>query len=142
MAPHHPVHSTQTSTLTMVGGSSGSTAARSASKHSGTGPWTRTESCLESSGFNHCVISTNRLPRRRAGASKSARRCFLRAERLCHGEFRLWEYWVPRPDTKRQWNYRVKEFAWNADSTILEVWVQRDDGDASEHETVLPRRAD
>ncbi|KAG8926105.1 hypothetical protein FRC00_003257, partial [Tulasnella sp. 408] len=67
---------------------------------------------------------------------------FFERNGLRHGEFGLREYWVPKPDTKRQWSYRVKEFAWNADSTILAVWVERDDGDAGEHETVLPRPAD
>ncbi|KAG9041753.1 hypothetical protein FS837_011810, partial [Tulasnella sp. UAMH 9824] len=55
---------------------------------------------------------------------------FFERNGLRHGEFGLREYWVPKPDTKRQWSYRVKEFAWNADSTILAVWVERDDGDA------------
>ncbi|KAG8900398.1 hypothetical protein FRC01_010153, partial [Tulasnella sp. 417] len=55
---------------------------------------------------------------------------FFERNGLRHGEFGLREYWVTKPDTKRQWSYRVKEFAWNSDSTILAVWVERDDGDA------------
>ncbi|KAG8966010.1 hypothetical protein FRC05_002930 [Tulasnella sp. 425] len=55
---------------------------------------------------------------------------FFERNGLRHGEFGLREYWVPKPDTKRQWSYRVKEFAWNADSTILAAWIERDDGDA------------
>lgn len=64
---------------------------------------------------------------------------FFERNGLRHGEFGLREYWVPKPDTKRQWSYRVKEFAWNADSTILAAWIERDDGDAGEHKVVSSR---
>ncbi|KAG8980856.1 hypothetical protein FRB90_007441, partial [Tulasnella sp. 427] len=78
------------------------------------------------------IVSSQRFGFPGGGQGVASRHDVVFFERngLRHGEFGLREYWVPKPDTKRHWSYRVKEFCWNADSTVLAAWIERDDGDA------------
>lgn len=60
---------------------------------------------------------------------------FFERNGLRHGEFHLR---VSKPMqgasiSHRRWSYRVHELGWNADSSILSVWIERDSQDYSKH---------
>lgn len=55
---------------------------------------------------------------------------FFERNGLRHGEFRLRESnLTPKESSLRCWAYRVHDLGWNADSSILSVWIERDDQD-------------
>jgi elongator complex protein 1 len=72
---------------------------------------------------------------------------FFERNGLRHGEFTLRESWRSAGDVRengrsvgttstllpsRRWGYRVRELGWNADSSVLSVWVERVTGDVGE----------
>jgi len=56
---------------------------------------------------------------------------FFERNGLRHGEFSLREV-VKEGRSIFPWGYRVKELGWNADSTILSVWIEREQEDVGE----------
>lgn len=63
---------------------------------------------------------------------------FFERNGLRHGEFRLRESKSTRKASSslRCWAYRVHDLGWNADSSILSVWIERDDRDFSKQPTI------
>ena len=88
------------------------------------------------------IMSTQRFGFEGGGAGPARRHDVVFFERngLRHGEFslRVDEISVKgRPDTEHQgsernWGYKVRELAWNSDSSVLAVWIEGDMGDVGE----------
>lgn len=82
-------------------------------------------------------MSTQRFGFEGGGAGREGRHDVIFFERngLRHGEFSLkvdrLSVKGKRPDDgrDRKWGYKVRELAWNSDSTVLAVWVEGNDGD-------------
>jgi elongator complex protein 1 len=82
-------------------------------------------------------MSTQRFGFEGGGAGREGRHDVIFFERngLRHGEFSLkidqLSVKEKRPDDgrDRKWGYRVRELAWNSDSTVLAIWVEGNDGD-------------
>ena len=62
---------------------------------------------------------------------------FFERNGLRHGEFTLREVSKPLPSEENDWTYKVKELAWNSDSTILSIWISTDNGDVGELDVLL-----
>jgi len=92
-------------------------------------------------------MSTQRFGFEGGGAGREGRHDVIFFERngLRHGEFSLHvdqlSMQKKRPDGGRdeQWGYRVRELAWNSDSTVLAVWVEGNDGDVGKGISELPQ---
>lgn len=56
---------------------------------------------------------------------------FFERNGLKHGEFGLREV-MTNDGGGLKWGYKVRELGWNADSTVLSVWIERHDGDVGE----------
>jgi elongator complex protein 1 len=57
---------------------------------------------------------------------------FFEKNGLRHGEFGLRHGTLgvgPSSSKERKWGYKVKEVGWSADSNVLLVWIEEDDGD-------------
>ncbi|KAM5537957.1 hypothetical protein V8D89_008433 [Ganoderma adspersum] len=56
---------------------------------------------------------------------------FFERNGLRHGEFTLREWTAEGQATSehRKWGYRVREVGWSSDSSVLSVWIEREDGD-------------
>lgn len=57
---------------------------------------------------------------------------FFEKNGLRHGEFGLRHGTLgvgPSDSKERKWGYKVKEVCWSADSNVLLVWIEEDDGD-------------
>lgn len=74
------------------------------------------------------------------GSGKSGRHDVVFFERngLRHGEFTLREEFKESLEAERRWGYRVREAMWNADSSALALWIERDGGDASRSADLPP----
>ena len=57
---------------------------------------------------------------------------FFERNGLRHGEFALRES-AAKGGEARKWGYRVREVGWSADSNVLSVWIDREDGDVGEY---------
>lgn len=83
------------------------------------------------------IVGTQRFGFEGGGAGKEGRHDVVFFERngLRHGEFNLRvEHLggkVEGVDSgyQRRWGYQVRELDWNADSNVLSVWIEGDDGD-------------
>ncbi|KAI0669554.1 IkappaB kinase complex IKAP component [Trametes maxima] len=58
---------------------------------------------------------------------------FFERNGLRHGEFTLREFAAREPgktvSEQRKWGYRIRELGWSSDSNVLNVWIDREDGD-------------
>ena len=82
------------------------------------------------------IAGTQRFGFEGGGAGKAERHDVVFFERngLRHGEFgiRIKDMALKFPDTqdaRRKWGYRVRDLRWNAESNILAVWVEKEEGD-------------
>jgi len=83
------------------------------------------------------IMSTQRFGFEGGGAGREGRHDVIFFERngLRHGEFSLKVDQLnvkgkgPDLGRDRRWGYRVRELAWNSDSTVLAAWIEGDDGD-------------
>ncbi|KAF9262678.1 pol II transcription elongation factor [Marasmius fiardii PR-910] len=80
------------------------------------------------------VASTQRFGFEGGGTGRSGRHDVVFFERngLRHGEFELRpsDLGVTTKDgSALKWGYRVRELTWNANSNILAVWIEREEGD-------------
>ncbi|TDL16914.1 IkappaB kinase complex, IKAP component [Rickenella mellea] len=85
--------------------------------------------CWRPSG--NLIVSTQRFGYEGGEAGNEGRHDVVFFERngLRHGEFRLRERWEFVKDAERRWGYRIREVGWNSDSTVLAIWIERDEGD-------------
>jgi elongator complex protein 1 len=82
-------------------------------------------------------MSTQRFGFEGGGTGREGRHDVIFFERngLRHGEFSLKVDQLnvkgkgPDHGGDRKWGYRVRELAWNSDSTVLAAWIEGDDGD-------------
>ena len=65
---------------------------------------------------------------------------FFERNGLRHGEFALREKVDGPGSESRRWGYRAREVGWSADSNVLSVWLERDDGDVGASRTSLFQR--
>ena len=83
------------------------------------------------------IVGTQRFGFEGGGAGKEGRHDVVFFERngLRHGEFSLRvEHLGGKAEGvdsgyQRRWGYQVRELDWNADSNVLSVWIEGDDGD-------------
>ncbi|KAG8908640.1 hypothetical protein FRB99_004928 [Tulasnella sp. 403] len=77
------------------------------------------------------IASSQRFGFPGGGQGKRGRHDVVFFERngLRHGEFTLRELGNENVEVTRRWGYRVRELAWNADSAVLSVWIEREDKD-------------
>lgn len=83
------------------------------------------------------IASTQRFGFDGGAAGKEGRHDVLFFERngLRHGEFSLRVEHLsvkgndPTSVKDRKWGYKVREMAWNSDSSVLAIWIESDDGD-------------
>lgn len=62
---------------------------------------------------------------------------FFEKNGLRHGEFGLRHGALgvgPSDSKERKWGYKVKEVCWSADSNVLLVWIEEDDGDTGKYD--------
>jgi elongator complex protein 1 len=74
------------------------------------------------------------------GKGKKTRHDIVFFERngLRHGEFTLPnERWLPSDKNTTDHGYRIRNLAWNSDSTILAIWITRDNGDIGMFRIIL-----
>ncbi|THH05467.1 hypothetical protein EW145_g4776 [Phellinidium pouzarii] len=79
------------------------------------------------------IASSQRFGFEGGGAGKAGRHdvVFFEKNGLRHGDFSLREEGKDKEGAiERRWKYRVKEMLWNADSSILAVLMEREEGDA------------
>lgn len=90
------------------------------------------------------IVSTQRYDFPGGGQGREGRHDLVMFERngLRRGEFEIQA--VSAPQTKvegseRKWGYKVREVGWSADSNILSIWVEKDEGDVGKlHICVSP----
>ena len=83
------------------------------------------------------IVSTQRFGFDGGGAGKEGRHDVVFFERngLRHGEFSLKVEQLsmkgndPASAKDRKWGYKVREIAWNSDSSVLAIWIEGDNGD-------------
>ncbi|KAI5122330.1 hypothetical protein M0805_002497 [Coniferiporia weirii] len=78
------------------------------------------------------IAGTQRFGFEGGGAGKPGRHdlVFFEKNGLRHGQFALREEGGEREDENgRRWGYKVREVLWNADSNILAVWLEKNEGD-------------
>jgi elongator complex protein 1 len=83
------------------------------------------------------IVSTQRFGFDGGGAGREGRHDVVFFERngLRHGEYSLKVEQLsvkgndPTSLTDRQWGYKVREMAWNSDSSVLAIWIEGDKGD-------------
>lgn len=77
------------------------------------------------------IASTQRFGFEGGGAGKEGRHDIVFFERngLRHGDFSLREPW--NQGITLRWGYRARELLWNSDSSVLAVWIEREEGDLS-----------
>jgi elongator complex protein 1 len=80
------------------------------------------------------IVGTQRYGFAGGGQGRAGRHDLVMFERngLRRGEFEIQA--VAAPERKgegghRTWGYRIREVGWSADSNILSIWVERDEGD-------------
>lgn len=91
------------------------------------------EHTLEWRPSGNLIASSQRFGFEGGGAGKAGRHdiVFFEKNGLRHGEFTLREDGVEKAESSRKWGYKVRDLFWNADSDVLAVWLERDEGDAS-----------
>lgn len=83
------------------------------------------------------IVGTQRFGFEGGGAGREGRHdvVFFEKNGLRHGDFELNAKQLsvkaaePSSPENRKWGYKVKELAWNADSTVLAIWIEGDLGD-------------
>ncbi|PFH52192.1 hypothetical protein AMATHDRAFT_74468 [Amanita thiersii Skay4041] len=78
------------------------------------------------------IAGTQRFGFEGGGRGKRERHDIVFFERngLRHGEFGLQSDHLSESSTKKwEWGYRVRKLDWNSDSTVLSVWIEREEGD-------------
>ncbi|CAA7260510.1 unnamed protein product [Cyclocybe aegerita] len=83
------------------------------------------------------IVGTQRFGFEGGSAGREGRHDVVFFERngLRHGEFSLKVDQLsvkgkePKVGSEKRWGYKVREMAWNADSNVLAVWIEGDDGD-------------
>ena len=85
--------------------------------------------CWRPSG--NLIASTQRFGFDGGGPGKAERHDVVFFERngLRHGEFGLREHSIKVND---KWNYRAKELLWSNDSSVLGIWIEREEYDIGE----------
>lgn len=86
-----------------------------------------------SGGAAQMLASTQRFGFPGGGAGRAGRHDVVFFERngLRHGEFglRMQRSTQEEHATKHKWGYRVRDLAWNADATVLAVWMEAEESD-------------
>ncbi|KAF8963616.1 IKI3 family-domain-containing protein [Flammula alnicola] len=90
------------------------------------------------------IVGTQRFGFEGGGAGREGRHDVIFFERngLRHGEFNLkvdelrMKGKGPEYGRDRKWGYKVRELAWNSDSTVLAVWIEGDEGDVVQFWTI------
>lgn len=87
------------------------------------------------------IVGTQRFGFEGGGAGVEGRHDVVFFERngLRHGEFglrvnELTSKKVAERSEERKWGYKVRELSWNSDSSVLGVWIERDEGDIGMYE--------
>lgn len=77
------------------------------------------------------IVSTQRFGYDGGGAGREGRHDVIFFERngLRHGEFSLKAEQLSVKGNDSKWGYKVRELAWNSDSTVLAIWIEGDKGD-------------
>lgn len=77
------------------------------------------------------IVCTQRFGFEGGGVGKANRHDVVFFERngLKHGEFTLRESIGKNPNVSESWGYKVKEVLWNADSSILALWIEGEHSD-------------
>lgn len=85
------------------------------------------------------IVSTQRFGFEGGGVGRTGRHDVVFFERngLRHGEFALREVSKEGADASRRWGYKVKEALWNADSSILALWIEDEEMDKGERVSII-----
>ena len=83
------------------------------------------------------IIGTQRYGFPGGGQGREGRHDLVMFERngLRRGEFQINTVSAPsakEPGSKIKWGYKVREVGWSADSNILSIWLEKDEGDIGE----------
>lgn len=80
------------------------------------------------------IVGTQRFGFEGGGAGREGRHDVVFFERngLRHGEFSIRAEDLAsetKTTEERRWGYKVRELSWSSDSTVLGIWIERDEGD-------------